>query len=310
THAALDREVPLGPYVTQDPLEHEHEAYTLECRYVLAQLAAHPKEALADRAYDKELPALAEVVGNYDQFLQRIDTSYRGGNSVAGEDVKTVGQLVQDETGRTLARRAAYAARRLEGLVRTASAELLGLKETQSALDAFQKDYDRRDSDFRARTLPLMQAQTKAQAPAWAAQALADAAAAPTGEDRFFSISAANTLARMARAQGSDDGGVLDKARDLAVGTARADLARAGRTRDAEGAYGALWEAESFADLSSDAAVKADADRAVRRYVEQTLAGGGGDARLFYSSELAKRIGDSALQARVEAARAAPGGAP
>lgn len=308
THAALDREIPLGYYLPSILLENEHEAFTTQERYAMAELLAHPKAFLSDPTHENGVPSLASVLSNYNQFLQGIDRSYLEANSVGAASIPTVQQLVssQESESRSLAERVADLAKK-EWL------KARGLQETQDQLRAFKSDYDVRTASFTATILPRMQAQAKERFPALSLQALQMGQGDTTEEGRFRHFAAALSLAKTASGLGAG-GAAASRVQSAAANQARAELSSVAKTPEVAARYYRVAYGLAYAGLSDDAALKKEAYAAARAYVQERLASAAAEKRGAAQTEaqlalgIARQIGDKGLEAKADAALSAARG--
>ena len=203
THAALDREIPTGPYTQADILENEHEAYTTQMRYMMAQILAHPKASLANPNYESWMPELQSMLASYNQFLQGIDQQYLNGDSVQAASIPTAKQIVDREESMSSA-----IGRQVRSLLPKELLKILGLKETGAALGQFESDYQARTKKFLGGDYKKMQSEAEARFPAVAQAALTRSANESAGAAQN-DLTGADSLAEAALVLGANDGALI-----------------------------------------------------------------------------------------------------
>ncbi len=303
THAALDREVPTGPYTPGDILENEHEAYTTQMRYMMAQILAHPRASLANSNYQDWMPQLQSMLANYNQFLQGIDQQYLSGDSVEAADIPTAEEIVRREKSGSLA----LGLKSLP-LLGKELVKIMGLDETSDALGRFQRDYQARTRKFLSGSYKTMQSEAKSRFPIIAAQALARSRK-ESSDAALNDLAGAKALAESANILGAKDSRIIAQVQQAALGRARARLFDLRRAKSIEDRYSDIYAAYAFAAIPQDGQAIVQAEEAADDFISEALAGaksGKGARRavvlnLRLADSLAQEIYDSAASDKIEA---------
>ncbi|MDE2314718.1 MAG: hypothetical protein KGL04_11155, partial [Elusimicrobia bacterium] len=304
THAALDREIPTGPYTPGDLLENEHEAYTTQMRYMMAQILAHPRASLANANYQNWMPQLQSMLANYNQFLQGIDQQYLSGDSVEAADIPTAEEIVRREKGGSLA----LGLKSLP-LLGKELVKIMGLDETNDALGRFQRDYEARTKKFLSGDYKAIQSEAMTRFPGVAAQALARSRS-ESSDAALNDLAGAKALAESANVLGAQDGQVIARIQRAATERARARLSDSRRAKNMEDRYSDIYASYAFAAIPQDSPAIAQAEEAAGDFISEALAranSGHGARRdvvldLRMADSLAQETYDSAASDKIEAA--------
>ena len=300
THAALDREIPTGPYTQADILENEHEAYTLQMRYMMAQILAHPKASLANSNYEGWMPELQSMLASYNQFLQGIDLQYLSGDSVQAASIPTVKQLVSREESTSSA-----IGRQVRSLLPKELLKILGLKETSAALGRFESDYQARTKKFMGGDYKNMQSEAEARFPAIAQAALTRSANEPVGA-ALNDLTGANSLAETALVLNAKDSALFSKIQKAAAHKSLDQLTAARLAKSSAERYHAILYSFQFGQLSNDEKLQIETGDEALSFIDSALAraaaGKGSPEDLKMAGDLAQAIGDDDSAAQVQAA--------
>ncbi len=295
THLANDREIPRG-YNPADVLEDEHEAFTAETRYALAQIELHPRSSLANPNYQEELSwRIRPMLVNYGKFLQGIDYGYLNGNSVAAMHFEDAAQLVERERLDKEKR----LGRETPDEIKKSLLKIFGLQETQEAEDRFGKVYEEKTKKFIAGDYLKMRADARKNFPKIAEKFLVKAHQERNWGRYYYNIQNAMNLAVIARDLGvSAENSFIARLQEKSAAQALRTFAFSRRgKRSSRDFY--LRISYAFAALSKNQKIENQARAAAVDSIKASLR----SKRYLKSAEaLAREIGDQSLLEQVREA--------
>ncbi|HVC09059.1 MAG TPA: hypothetical protein VNH15_03870 [Elusimicrobiota bacterium] len=252
THAWQDRRIPVGGRAPGDGLDWEYEAFTWQNRYLMADIAAHPRTSLDSPDRIGRIHRLMGMLADYNDFRRDIAWQYASSAGVGAESFPTALETVEQERKSALSLAYGALKKNLRSLARKETLKAQDLRETARSLRAFHDDYDRRAQKFEDVELPRMRRQAARIFPAVAEDMASRALKSSDFKASFRDIDTASLMAQTARINGASD------AAERYVGSAAGALSNgyleaAGKSRAPDQKAAALFYAVLYASYANSA---------------------------------------------------------